>query len=192
MRAHSRRQNNALRWRLLSTDMGHRLCTELQKEREIERRGRRRWWWWWVGEGGTLRFPDFSQPSPLCRFHSTADSEARRRRRRRHAPCVPQSRIHFTQPASPYTRTDLDEVSTATRRECVVVLCVVFFLLSRTCSAGRPRAPPTPPPPLARLPRPGLVSAVCRRRRPVSRPDSPEAGNIKKPQTLGWLGGGSM
>lgn len=191
MRAHSRRQKNALRWRLLSTDMGHRLCTELQKERDIEEGeeeevGR-------AGEGGTLRFPDFSQPSPLCRFHSTADSEARRRRRRRrHAPCVPQSRIHFTQPASPHTRTDLDEVSTATRREYAVVVCVVFFLLPRTCSAGRPRAPPTPTPPLARLPRPGLVSAVCRRRRPVSRPDSPEAGNVKKPQTLGWLCGGSV
>ncbi|KAK9518012.1 hypothetical protein VZT92_023341 [Zoarces viviparus] len=45
--------------------MGHCRCTELQKER------------------GILRFPDFSQPSPLCRFHITADSKPRRRRRRR-------------------------------------------------------------------------------------------------------------
>lgn len=55
------------------------------------------------GEGGTLRFPDFSQPSPLSGFHCTAASE---RRRRRHAPCVPQSRIRFTQSASSQTRTD--------------------------------------------------------------------------------------
>lgn len=77
------------------------------------------------GEGGTLRFPDFSQPSPQSGFHCTADS-GRRRRRRRHAPCVPQSRIRFTELASSQNRADLDEVSTATRSECVVVV-VCFF-----------------------------------------------------------------
>ncbi|KAL3044913.1 hypothetical protein OYC64_013228 [Pagothenia borchgrevinki] len=49
-------------------------CTELQKER------------------GILRFLGFSQPSPRCRFHITADSKPRRRRR--HAPSVLQPCSH--------------------------------------------------------------------------------------------------
>ncbi|KAM7417747.1 hypothetical protein PAMA_017408 [Pampus argenteus] len=59
--------------------MGHWRRTELQKDR------------------GFLRFPDFSQPSPLCRFHITADSKPRRRRRR-HAPGLLQP-PHSPQPA---------------------------------------------------------------------------------------------
>ncbi|KAI9538985.1 hypothetical protein NQZ68_009062 [Dissostichus eleginoides] len=68
------RQKNVLCWRLLSTVIEQCRCTELQKER------------------GILRFLGFSQPSPRCRFHITADSKPRRRRR--HAPSVLQPCSH--------------------------------------------------------------------------------------------------
>lgn len=90
------RQKKVLCWRLLSTVMGHCRHTELQKER------------------GILRFPDFSQPSPLCRFHNTTDSKPRRRRRR-HAPSVLQSRIHPDRPALPPIQLDAHKVSTSTQ-----------------------------------------------------------------------------
>lgn len=85
----------ALRWRLLSTDMGHRQLVELQKER------------------GILRFPDFSQPSPPWRFHNTTDSEPRRRRR--HVPIVLRFRVHPSRPALSPIRLDSDKVSTSTQ-----------------------------------------------------------------------------
>ncbi len=101
----TRKKKNAPRWRLLSTVMGHCRSTELQKER------------------GILRFPDFSQPSPLCCFHITADSKARRRRRRRrHAPSVLQPRIHSSWPAVSQIHLDPGEVSKSTQhksRRCV-------------------------------------------------------------------------
>lgn len=52
---------NMLFCRPLSAVMDHHRCTQLQREGDI------------------LRFPDFSQPSPLWRFHITADSEPTRR-----------------------------------------------------------------------------------------------------------------
>lgn len=107
------------------------------------------------GEGGTLRFPDFSQPSPLSGFHCTAASE---RRRRRHAPCVPQSRIRFTQLASSQTRTD-HRRGEYSNTERVCGRGGVFFSSAHDRQDDRePRhnSPPPPPlPPPARFPRPG-------------------------------------
>ncbi|KAK2849210.1 hypothetical protein Q5P01_009044 [Channa striata] len=70
--------------------MGHSRHTELQKER------------------GILRFPDFSQPSPLCRFHNTTDSTPRRPRR--HAASVLRSRVHPGRPAWSQTHLGSDKV----------------------------------------------------------------------------------
>lgn len=134
------------------------------------------------GEGGTLRFPDFSQPSPLSGFHCTAACE---RRRRRHAPCVPQSRIRFTQLASSQTRTD-HRRGEYSNTERVCGRGGVFFF-TRTWSAGQPRAPPQFAAAASSLLQAGLGSVVYRRRRPrpVSRPGSSVWGTHKEAQTLG-------
>ena len=103
-------------------------------------------------ERGTLRFPDLSQPSPLCAacLHITADSGARRRRRR-NAPGVLQSRIHLVEPASSRIHLDPDKVSTSTRTQ-VSPRCFSHML------GTRPRAAAAAAPPL-RLP--GQASERC-------------------------------
>lgn len=93
MHAHSRRQQQQKK-NICRAGASYRQLWVTACAQGCRKRGR--------GEGGTLRFPDFSQPSPLSGFHCTADSE----RRRRHAPCVPQSRIRFAQLASSQSRTD--------------------------------------------------------------------------------------
>lgn len=106
-------------------------------------------------ERGTLRFPDLSQPSPLCAacLHITADSGARRRRlqRRRNAPGVLKSRIHLIEPASSRIHLDPDKVSTSTRTQ-VSSRCFSHML------GTRPRAAAAAAPPL-RLP--GQASERC-------------------------------
>lgn len=146
------RDKNAPYWRPLSTVMGHCGCTELQKER------------------GILRFPDFSQPSPLCRFHITADSKPRRR----HARSVPQPRIHSSRTVLSQIHLDPDKVSTSTQQKSCRCVFAHVWLHDREqrCSVSQAR----------------LVNVVWRRRRmrPVSRPDSsPPAGSIKS-----WRYGG--
>lgn len=146
------RQKNALHWRLLSTVMGHCRCTELQKER------------------GILRFPDFSEP--LCRFHITTDSKARRRR---HAPSVLQARSHCSRPTLSQIHLDSRDGEQLHRHNTSLVVAVFSHMYGeidreprRSVSQAR------------------LVNVVWRRRRmrPVFRPDSPPRLQTESPSGI--------
>lgn len=114
-------------------------------------------------ERGILRFPDFSQPSPLCRFHNTTDGKPRRRRR--HAPSVLQSRIHPNRPALSQIQLDAHKVSTSTQ---VSWRCFRTFWYTAES-------------PAARSPRPGqrALSGADGKRGQFFGPTLPLAGNIK-------------
>lgn len=137
------------------------------------------------GEGGTLRFPDFSQPSPLSGclpLHGRQRAEPTTT-----TTCAVLASIPHTFPTVsvvPEPRRPRPGEHSDTERVCGRGGGGVFFrphMFSRTTGSPatiRRRA--------SSLPQAGLGSVVCRRRRPrpASRPGSSVWGTHKKPRRL--------